>query len=387
MSVGSGLPLHSVGPVARVEVAEVDEATRERVGAARGAIGTPRRAVPAVIGEAAARKVWHRCTEGQALVPLRATVVILGGEAAWLAVRLEEGRDARRELQRSHDVRILARVADRALEHIKLGGTATLERIEPFRLEVAVVARADALRGLRGRQPQVSVALAVRPRPQAGVRVLVDGAAEVAEEPQRRPVAPTPRLARTELDDATGEAELVPRLEHRRTGRHVDALLASRRLTRKRLIFRQNLECGYRLELKRRIGGIANVRDDRCLLRQVVGGALVGRVANVERRPLRVMPIGKVAALFLKLVGEDQLHRGLLRVDETVGLRGGLRVAPAASSTLCLRGGGLRCHAHSHKGRAEARHRSRSEGARVGMRARARLSRLTRKRYACRNAM
>ena len=82
VAFGPRLPLHPVRPVAGVEVVQVDEPPRQRVRAARWAVGAPRGAVPAVVGETV-RVRRAALTELEASVP-RARPG-LGGEA-------EEGR-------------------------------------------------------------------------------------------------------------------------------------------------------------------------------------------------------------------------------------------------------------------------------------------------------
>ena len=57
--------------------------------------------------------------------------------------------------------RVGAVVGDCALEHIELGGAATLEGVEALLFKVAVVARRDTLRGVARRQLQVRIALGV----------------------------------------------------------------------------------------------------------------------------------------------------------------------------------------------------------------------------------
>mmetsp|Transcript_1957 Transcript_1957/g.5092 ORF Transcript_1957/g.5092 Transcript_1957/m.5092 type:complete len:584 (+) Transcript_1957:415-2166(+) len=200
VAVGTGGPLHAVRPVARVQRVLLRDAARQRVGAARRAARTPRRAVPAVV------RLAH-VSKRQVGVPRAGARLRREAEER----RAEEGGHAGGELQRADHVRRLARVGDGTLQHIQLRRAAPLVRVQP-RVRRLVDARRNLLRRVGRRQLQIRVALIVRPRPQPCVGRLVDGATQVAKSPERRPVAAATGLPRAELQDAAREAKLVPRL-------------------------------------------------------------------------------------------------------------------------------------------------------------------------------
>ena len=151
---------------------------------------------------------------------------------------------------------------------------------------------------------------------------MIDGTAQVAKEPERWPVAAAARLARAELDDAAGEAELVPRLQHRRAERHVDVLLARRRVAHVGLVLR--------LDQKRGHAGELGVALNGGLLGEVECGALVGRVPNLQRRPPLVQAVAELATLLVELVGEDEVVHLRVGTDTSAHRLGGVGVAPAA---------------------------------------------------------
>ena len=98
-------------------------------------------------------------------------------------------------VQEGIDLLVLQVSGDEGNNNLRVGKMYDLD------IEVVVVARADSLRRRVWRQGEVGVALVVRPRPEARVGALVHGAAEVAKQPQRRPVAASVRHARAALDD------------------------------------------------------------------------------------------------------------------------------------------------------------------------------------------
>mmetsp|Transcript_16117 Transcript_16117/g.51436 ORF Transcript_16117/g.51436 Transcript_16117/m.51436 type:complete len:472 (+) Transcript_16117:513-1928(+) len=157
-ALGTQPPLHPVSPVLCVEIVNLGDAPGERVRAAGQALGAPGRTVPPIVGLAVGPELEPRVPGAR---PRR------GREAEhW---RPEEGRDARRELNRPDAVRTGTHIAHRALEDVELGGAAALEGEQALLVEVPVVARRDALRRVRRRKLQVRAALVVGPRPQPRV--------------------------------------------------------------------------------------------------------------------------------------------------------------------------------------------------------------------------
>mmetsp|Transcript_27111 Transcript_27111/g.86269 ORF Transcript_27111/g.86269 Transcript_27111/m.86269 type:complete len:683 (+) Transcript_27111:91-2139(+) len=302
--------LDAVGAVALVEDV-VDDRGRDRVGAARRARGAPRRPVPPLASDAVAVL--------EARVPAAGAALRREGADGGLEVGRHRGRD----LEREDGVRRCGRRPDGHLGRVDLGRASALERKEPVDIEVVVVARADSLRRRVWRQGEVGVALVVRPRPEARVGALVHGAAEVAKQPERRPVAASVRHARAELDDAAGEAKLIPRLEHRRAERHRDLTRAARVRAGRALV--------HGGDAQRRHARLLWVERHGRLLRQVHRLALVGGVGDVERRPLGILAVCKRAAWIVELVREDEPveRESRPRRCRPAGRRRG-EVAPAA---------------------------------------------------------
>lgn len=163
------------------------------------------------------------------------------GDTQVAPARTERVGYGRRELERADGVAAAA-VGDRSFHHVELGRAPALEAVETLAEQGVVVAGRDLLRRRAGVQGELAIALVERPRPEPCIRILIDGAAEVAEGPEGGPVARAARHPSAKLEHAAGEAELVPGLQHGGDGGHGDADLAVGTGTRARPALRKDAQ-------------------------------------------------------------------------------------------------------------------------------------------------